>query len=41
MDENPSSGREALIVWLKLIGLLALVAAFGALIFWLRRAIAR
>ena len=36
MDE-PGSGRQALMVWLKLIGILAVVFAFGTLIFWLRR----
>jgi hypothetical protein len=35
--EEPTPGREALVVWLKFAGLLALLAAFGALIFWIRR----
>lgn len=39
-DGPPASARrEALMVWLKLFGLLALVFAFGAAIFALRRAL--
>ena len=37
MDEEPNPGRDALVVWLKLAGLLAVLAVFGALVFWLRR----
>jgi LPXTG-motif cell wall-anchored protein len=37
MNEQPGAGREAAMVWLKLLGLLVLVAAFGLLVFWLRR----
>jgi LPXTG-motif cell wall-anchored protein len=37
MDDQPDAGREALMVWLKLLGLLVLLAAFGLLVFWLRR----
>ena len=35
--EPPGNGRENLIVWLKILGLLAGLFAFGLLIFWLRR----
>ena len=35
--EQPTPGRQALIVWLKFAGLLVLLALFGALIFWIRR----
>jgi hypothetical protein len=38
MGEEHHDGREAAMVWLKLVGLLVLVAAFGLLVFWLRRA---
>ncbi|WBO21000.1 hypothetical protein [Sphingomonas abietis] len=39
-DPPPGSpGREALMVWLKLLGLLAIVFAFGLIVFALRRAL--
>jgi hypothetical protein len=34
-----SPGREALLVWLKFLGLLAAVFVFGLIIFELRRAL--
>ncbi len=37
MDDEPNAGRQALMVWLKLLGMIALLVAFGALVFWLRR----
>ena len=37
MAHEPNAGREAAMVWLKLLGLLVLVAAFGLVVFWLRR----
>lgn len=36
---TPSPRREALMVWLKFLGLLALVFLFGALVLTLRRLI--
>jgi hypothetical protein len=39
-DERPGSARrEALLVWLKLIGLLAVIFVFGLIVLELRRAI--
>jgi hypothetical protein len=39
-DEHPSSARrEALMVWLKLIGLLVVVFLFGLIILELRKAL--
>lgn len=39
-DERPSSARrEALMVWLKLIGLLVVVFLFGLIILELRKAL--
>jgi hypothetical protein len=38
MDEEPDAGRAAVMVWLKLLGMLALLAIFGVVVFWLRRA---
>lgn len=35
--EERTPGREALIVWLKFAGLLVLLGAFAALVFWLSR----
>ena len=37
MNDEPNAGREAAMVWLKLLGLLVLVAVFGLAVFWLRR----
>jgi hypothetical protein len=38
-DEPGSARREALLVWVKLLGLLGLVFLFGLLVFALRSAI--
>ena len=35
--EPPGNGRESLIIWLKIVGLLVGLFAFCSLIFWLRR----
>ena len=35
--EPPGTGRENLIIWLKILGLLAGIFAFGLLVFWVRR----
>jgi hypothetical protein len=41
-DEPPRpSGREALMVWLKLLALLAAVFAFGLIVMLFRKAIPR
>jgi hypothetical protein len=39
-DERPASARrEALMVWVKLIGLLVVVFLFGLIVFELRKAL--
>lgn len=37
----PPSGRESLIIWLKIAAMLAGLFAFGLLVFWVRRATGR
>jgi hypothetical protein len=37
-SEPPGAGQSNLVIWLKIVGLLGGIAAFGLLIFWLRRA---
>ena len=41
MSDEPNSRGEAAKVWLAMIALVALLAAFAALILWLRRGLAR
>jgi hypothetical protein len=37
-SEPPGAGQSNLMIWLKIAGLLAGIAAFGMVVFWLRRA---
>ena len=37
-SEPPGAGQSSLVIWLKIAAMLAGIAAFGLLIFWLRRA---
>jgi hypothetical protein len=41
-DQDPGAGgtgQEALIIWLKIAGMIAGICAFGLLVFWLRRSV--
>jgi hypothetical protein len=40
-EPPPSKGREVLLVWLKLLALLAIVFAFGLIVMLMRKAIPR